>query len=83
MHEQRHREQFTHPIASKWWNTPYFWIVLAGPILIYIGIIGDIWKPAIYALGLVTIPHVIIVQIFEIDAWIVGTYRYIKSKRGD
>ena len=75
-HEARHKEQFNNSIFKKFYYGSLFFFQIGGLAFLYI----TFTEPLGFAgVGLVGTPHLIMVLLSEIDAWIVAFCRKYKG----
>lgn len=82
-HEDRHREQFRNNIFNSIVNTTHILFYSVSFCILYLGLAGGIFKESLTLIGLISLPYLALLLLAEIDAWIMGIYRYLRSKRGD
>ena len=77
MHEERHREQYERGVAQKadrlhMWL--YYAAFIAGPVGAWtLGVFG--WFVGV---GMAMTPHILSLAYLELDAYIVGTWRWLR-----
>lgn len=85
-HEKRHQWQYNHPIIGFIIKAVYFIFIVFGSLILSLFIFclldGDVsfkFNTAAKAIGILITPHIILVWLLEIDAWIASIYWKLKG----
>lgn len=76
-HEHRHREQVRIKPIRWIMNKLHILFYCLGIFFLLFGVTANIFKPAVYVTGIFAIPYLSALLLLEIDAIVVGLYRFL------